>query len=189
VTPDLELESWRAQWQADAEVPADLRRKVARDTRYMRLMLALEVLVTVTIGGGSIVWAMLEPRAEMLVLAVAVWIFLAAAWTTAVITRRGLWSPAAVTTADFIGLSIRRCRGKLAAARFGLGLYFAEMAFCLAWLYRDPTRRVPAPAIVFGVITPVFLIGLARFRRNTRRELARLEELAEDSSSRLITSK
>jgi hypothetical protein len=177
--PDLELESWRAQWQADAEVPANLRRKVARDTRYMRLMLALEVLVTVTIGGGSIVWAVLEPRTEMFVLAVAVWIFLAAAWTIAVITRRGAWGPAAVTTADFIDLSIRRCRGKLAAARFGLGLYFAEMAFCLTWLYRDPARRVPGPAIVFAVVTPVFLIGLARLRRNTRRELACLRELGE----------
>ena len=175
--PDPELESWRAQWQSDAKVPADLRRKVARDTRNMRIMLALEVLVTVTIGGGSIVWAALEPRAEMLVLAVAVWIFLAAAWTFAIVTRRGAWSPAAVTTADFIELSIRRCRGKLAATQFGLGLYFAEMAFCLTWLYRDPARRVPGPAIVFGVVTPVFLIGLARFRRNARRELARLEEL------------
>jgi len=175
--PDPELESWRAQWQSDAKVPADLRRKVARDTRNMRIMLALEVLVTVTIGGGSIVWAALEPRAEMLVLAVAVWIFLAAAWTFAIVTRRGAWSPAAVTTADFIELSIRRCRGKLAATGFGLGLYFAEMAFCLTWLYRDPARRVPGPAIVFGVVTPVFLIGLARFRRNARRELARLEEL------------
>jgi hypothetical protein len=175
--PDLELESWRAQWQADAEVPADLRRKVALDTRNMRLMVALEVLVTVTIGGGSIVWAVLEPRAEMFVLSVAVWIFLAAAWSAAVITRRGGWSPVAVTTADFIELSIRRCRGKLAAARFGLGLYFVEIAFCLTWLYRDPARRVPAPAIIFAVVTPLFLIGLARFRRNTRRELARLQEL------------
>jgi hypothetical protein len=180
--PDLELESWREQWQADAEVPADLRRKVARDTRNMRLMAALEVLVTVTIGGGSIVWAALEPRTEMFVLAGAVWIFLAAAWTIAVITRRGAWSPAAVTTADFIGLSIRRCRGKLAAARFAVGLYFAEVAFCLTWLYRDPARRVPAPAIIFGLVTPVFLIGLARLRRNTRRELARLRELAEGAA-------
>src|ERR1035441_8182099 len=177
--PDLELESWREQWQADAEVPVDLRRKVARDTRNMRIMLALEGLVTVTIGGGSIVWAALEPRTEMLVLAAAVWIFLAAAWTFAVISRRGAWGPAAVTTADFIDLSMRRCRGKLAAARFGVGLYFAEMAFCLTWLYRDPARRVPGPAIIFGIVTPVFLIGLARFRRNTRAELARLQELAE----------
>ncbi len=28
--PDLELAAWREQWQADTEVPADLRRKVER---------------------------------------------------------------------------------------------------------------------------------------------------------------
>ena len=50
--PDVELESWRAQWQADAEVPADLRRKVARDTRYLRLMVALEVLVEEQLVGA-----------------------------------------------------------------------------------------------------------------------------------------
>jgi len=177
VKPDLELESWRAQWQAESEVPADLRRKVARDSRNMRLMLAAELLVTVTIGGGSILWAVLQPSAEMQVLAIAVWIFLAAAWTVSIRSRRGAWSPAAITTADFIDLSIRRARGKLAGTRFGVGLYFTEMVFCLAWLYRDPARRVPGPAIVFGVATPLFLIFLTRYRRNLRAELARLEQL------------
>jgi hypothetical protein len=170
VKPDLELESWRAEWQAQAEVPADLRRKVARGTSQMRLMLALELQVTVAIGGGSTVWAMREPRAEMLVLA--------GAWTFAIISRRGTWSLAASTTAEFVDLSIRRCRGKLAAARFGVWLYFVEMVFCLAWLYRDPARRVPGPAIVFAVVTPIFLIGLAHYRRKTQAELARLQELA-----------
>jgi len=176
--PDLELEAWREQWQADAEVPADLRRKVARGTRTMRVTLALELLVTVTIGGGSTLWAAVEPSTEMLVLAVAVWLFLAAAWSIAFVTRRGTWSPAALTTADFVDLSIRRCRGKLAATRFGIGLYFAEMAFCLTWLYRDPARRVPAPAIIFGVVTPVFLIGVARFRRKVQAEIESLLEFS-----------
>ena len=176
--PDLELESWRAEWQADAEVPADLRRKVARGTRNMRLMLALEVLVTVTIGGGYTAWAVWKPRAEMLVLAITCWLFLAVAWAVAIVTRRGTWSPAALTTADFVDLSIRRCRGKLTAARFGIALYFVEMVFCLTWLYRDPARRVPAPAIVFAVVTPIFLVAMARYRRKARAELARLRELA-----------
>jgi hypothetical protein len=179
VKPDLELETWRAEWQAEAQGPADLRRKVARGTRNLRLMLALEVLVTVTIGGGYTLWAVREPRTEMLVLASAVWVFLAAAWTFAIVSRRGAWSPAAITTADFVDLSIRRCRGKLAAVRFGIGLYFAEMAFCLTWLYRDPARRGPAPAIIFGVVTPAFLMGVARFRRKTQAELAGLLELRE----------
>ncbi len=175
--PDQELKAWREQWQAEAQVPADLRRKVARGTFYMRLMLALEVLVTVTIGGGSILWAALEPRAEMFVLAGAVWIFLAAAWKVAIDSRRGTWSPAALTTAEFVDLSIRRCRSKLAALRFGVWLYFAEVVFCLTWLYRDPARRVPGPAIIFGVVTPVFLWGVARYRRKMRAELASLLEL------------
>lgn len=177
--PDLELESRRAEWQADTEVPADLRRKAACDTRNMRLMVALELLVTLTIGGGSILRAALQPRAEMRVLAIAVWILLAAAWAAAIATRRGAWSPTAITTADFIDISIRRCRGKLAAMRFGVALYFVEMAFCLVWLYRDPARRTPLPAIVFAVATPAFLIFVARYRRGVRAELARLEHLAE----------
>ena len=85
--------------------------------------------------------------------------------------------PISKTTAEFVNLSIRRCRGRLAASRFGVWLYFAEVAFCLTWLYRDPARRVPAPAVIFGVVTPLFLIGLARYRRKTREELAGLEEL------------
>lgn len=180
--PDVELEAWRAQWQADAEVPANLRRKVARGTRHMRLTVALEVLVTVTVGGGFTLWTAMDPRVEMLVLAGAVWLFLAAAWTSAAVTRRGAWSPAALTTAEFVDLSVRRCRGRLAALHFGFWLYFAEMAFCLTWLYRDPARRVPAPAILFAVVTPVFLAGLARYRRKTRAELASLLELRRQGS-------
>jgi hypothetical protein len=175
--PDVELEGWRKQWQADAEVPADLRRRVERGTRYMRLMLASEVLITVVIGGGYTLAAALQPRTENLVLAAATWVFLIAAWSIAILTRRGTWSSAAVTTAAFIDLSIRRCRGKLAAARFGIALYFAQMAFCMAWLYRDPARRTPVPAVIFGVVTPAFLFGMAQFRRKTRAELARLQEL------------
>jgi hypothetical protein len=177
VKPDLELETWRTQWQADAKVPADLHRKVARGTRNMRLTLALEVLVTVSMGGGFTLRAVFEPRAEMWVLAGMVWVFLAAAWSFAIVSRRGAWSPAALTTAEFVDLSIRRCRTKLAASRFGVWLYFGEMIFCLAWLYRAPARRVPAPAIIFVLVTPVFLLSVARYRRRALTELASLREL------------
>jgi hypothetical protein len=177
VKPDLELEAWRRQWQADSDVPADLRRKVARGTRNMRLTLASEVLVTVIMGGGSTLRAVWEPRAEMWVLAGMIWVFLAAAWSFAIVTRRGAWSPEAPTTAEFVDLSIRRCRGKLAAARFGVWLYFAEVIFSLAWLYRVPARRVPAPAIIYVLVTPVVLLGVARYRRRALAELASLREL------------
>ena len=86
-----------------------------RGTRNMRLMLAAEVLVTVGMGRGYTMWAVMEPRTEIVVLAGAVWFFLAVAWMFAGVNRRGTWSPAAVSTAKFVDLSIRRCHRKLAA--------------------------------------------------------------------------
>ena len=171
---DTELEVWREQWQAASEVPADLRRRVERGSRNMRLMLGSELLVTVVMGGGWTVLAARDPRTEMVVLAAAVWLFLAAAWIFGIMNRRGTWSPAAVSTAEFLDLSIRRCRKQLAASKFGAALYFAEMAFCLTWLYRDPARRVIWPALVFGVVTPVFVAGLVRYRRRKQAELEKL---------------
>lgn len=50
---DTELEDWKRDWQAKAEVPADLRRKVERQSRRLKISLAGDVLVTVAIGGGD----------------------------------------------------------------------------------------------------------------------------------------
>lgn len=174
---DLELQAWREQWQADTEVPADLRRKVERGSRNMRLLVAVEVIITAVLGGGSTVRAALEPRTEMRVLSAAIWLFLAAAWTFAIVNRRGNWSPAAVSATEFVNLSIRRCQRGMSASAFGAGLYFVEMAFCLTWLYWDPARRGPLPALIFAVATPVLLAGLARYRRMKRAEMDRLMEL------------
>jgi hypothetical protein len=175
--PDLELKAWREQWQADTEVPADLRRKVERGSRNLRLLLALEVLITVVLGGGSTLWAMMDRRTEMVVLSAAVWLFLGVAWTFAMMNRRGTWSPVTVSTAEFLDISIRRCQRRLASSWFGAGFYLVEMAFCLTWLYWDPARRGPLPAIIFSVATPIFMVGLVRYRRKTRAELESLLEL------------
>ena len=175
--PDLELDSWREKWQADTEAPADLRRKVERGSRNLRLLLAMEVLITVVLGGGSTLLVTMDRRTEIVVLSAAVWLFLGAAWTFAMMNRRGTWSPMAASTAEFLDLSIRRCQRRLASSGFGAGLYFVEMAFCLTWLYWDPARRGPLPAIIFCVATPIFVVGLLRYRRNTRAELERLLEL------------
>jgi Na+/proline symporter len=175
--PDLELEAWREQWRADTEVPADLRRKVERGSRNLRLLLVLEVLITVVLGGGSTLLATMDRRTEIVVLAAAVWLFFGAAWVFAMMNRRGTWSPVAVSTAEFLDLSIRRCQRRLASAGFGAGLYLVEMAFCLTWLYWNPARREPLPAIIFSVATPIFVVGLVRYRRKTQAELESLLEL------------
>src|SRR5215471_13179989 len=128
---DAELELWREQWHAATVQPiaTDLRKRVARQTRFMRIGLAGEVLVTAVIGGGATWQALLDGSSENVVLAVAVWLFIAVAWTFGLSVRRGSWSPSAANTSAYLDLSLRRCRGNLRAATFGSILYCSEMAF------------------------------------------------------------
>ena len=63
---DLELDQWREQWQASPEAPplADLSKRVARQSRFMRIALAGDILVTIVIGGGIIVLAILNANPQ-----------------------------------------------------------------------------------------------------------------------------
>jgi hypothetical protein len=178
---DTELESWRSAWQDEppstAAIPADLRERVRRQSRFLRIMLASEILVTVVIGGGTAVLALRSSDADYVVLTLATWLFIAAAWTFAVVSRRGAWSPAALTTEAFLEISIRRARSGLAAATFGAGLYFVEIAFCLAWIYHHDHTLESLLWLQVSAITVVFLVFVLRYRRAKKRELGYLLNL------------
>lgn len=107
---DVELESWRAQWQAAALPPANLQDRVERETRMMRRVVVGEIAVTVAFGGGSVAWAVLSRRTDALVLAFGIWVFIVIAWAISHLLRRDAWSPASLTTTAFLDLSILRCR-------------------------------------------------------------------------------
>ena len=182
---DPELAVWQRQWQMETPVPRDLRRKVARQSRFMRVMLLIEILITVLIGGGAIAWAVRSPEADVIVLAAAVFVFFAAAWTFALVSRRGNWSPASLDTAAFLDLSIRRAKSNLAATIFGTILYFTEIFFCLSWIYLYVSKRTglelaaflkTPPVILVAFITIVFLGCVVWYRRRTNAELAHLIE-------------
>ncbi len=138
---DAELEVWRRQWQSETTIPPDLHKTVERRSRWMKIGLAADILVTIVMGGGSIVWTLLEPHSDRVLLASATWFFLAAAWILVFIFNRGIWSPAALNTAAFLDLSVKRCRAALAAIRFMAILYLCEIAFCLGWVYRHSSER------------------------------------------------
>lgn len=180
MTADQELMAWRAQWKepnAAVELP-DLAARVKRQSRNLRLMLACEVLVTVVIGGGSLVMAVREGSAEMAVLAAATWAFIAGAWGFGLWNRRGTWAPAALTTIAFLEISIKRCRGAIRATAFGMWLYVVEMAFCLGWIWHHHgSWRILWSTMMLGlwVATAVFFVWAARYRRRQRAELEWLE--------------
>jgi hypothetical protein len=177
---DSELETWRREWQSEAAIAPDLRRQVERQSRWLRMGIAADILVTIVIGGGVLGLAVRSPQPDMLLLAAATWSFIAAAWAFRLTITRGLWSPAAIDTAAFIDLSIRRCRAQLKAMVFGAGLFLCEIVFCMGWIYRHSAQRGPLPAWLFGSIShwviglfsAVFFVFLARYRRKKRAELA-----------------
>ena len=189
---DAELDTWRREWQSEKSAVPDLAAKVRRHSRFMRIMLAADVLVTVVIGGGTIVWAVRSSEPDVIVLAGATWLFLAIAWAFAWINRRGCWAPAALNASAFLDLSIRRCRGGIAASRFGAILYCSELLFCLMWIYRrkhalSPGEFLTSPSVaVVWIFTVAFVVLLLWYRRRKQAELAYLLEL--QSGAKRMTS-
>ncbi|HET9358117.1 MAG TPA: hypothetical protein VFO58_00110 [Vicinamibacterales bacterium] len=181
---DLELEGWQRQWQSQP-ASIDLRQKVEAGNRAMRLGLMSEIAVTILMGGGSLLWAIVSERAEVLVLAVAVWGFITIAWTASILLRRGLWQPATSTTAAFLNVSILRCERSLEAIVVQAVLYVVILAFDLAWLYwyRQETDvwtflTRPVVLIVVGIVTPILGAVALWYRGRVRRELENLRRLA-----------
>lgn len=186
---DVELDSWRAQWQTVAPPPADLKDRVERETRRMRRVVVGELVVTLVFGGGSVTWAVLSGRTDAIVLAAGVWAFIAVAWTMSILLRRDAWSPATVSTAAFLDLSILRSRRRREAIAAQAVLYVLILAFDLAWIYffgLEPGSRDAGSFLTSGNVVYVWLVttvlGIAAVRRRQRlgRELETLTRLRAD---------
>lgn len=181
---DLELEGWQRLWRSQP-ASIDVRQRVEAGNRAMRHGLMWEIAVTIFMGGGSLLWAIVSERVEVLVLAVAVWGFIAIAWTASILLRRGVWQPAASTTAAFLRVSILRCERSLEAIVVQAVLYLVILAFDLAWLYwyRQETDvwtflTRPVVLVVVGIVTPILGAVALWYRGRVRRELENLRRLA-----------
>jgi hypothetical protein len=182
MSSNAELDTWRMLWQERLEAPAaaDLRDRVARETRRKRIEMAGSILVTILIGGWVIARAIASGKLHDVALAVESWIFIAVIWIGALWIDRGNWRPLADTTTGFVELTIRRCRSALAGVRFGLYLYLAQLAFILFWQFRysgtEPAVLLTSwPVILLGWLGVPLLIAFAVwFTRRKRAELTRL---------------
>lgn len=183
---DFDLEALREDWQTEDSIPPALRRNVERQSRWMKIGLAGDILVTVVIGGGATAWALLSGQKDAGYVAFGTWMFIAGAWMFVLMINRGLWAPSATDAATFVDLSIRRCQASLAATWFAAMLFVAEMVFGLSWAYTHADlhefigRWLLFSFIQIDVVwisTVVFAIGILWFRSKKKRELARLLDL------------
>ena len=189
---DLELETWRQEWQSDAPVLPDLRRKVERETRWLRALRLSEIAVTRLFGGGTILWAIRSARADVWVLALFTWISIAMAWAFSLLNTHGLWSPTAESNSEFIDLSIRRCRAQIRSTLFSAALYLFNLSYTLAWVYR---AQAVLPLGVFlhswnvcvvWAASLIFFVWLVWHRRRKQAELVQLLNLREELSSSML---
>ena len=180
---DTELDLWRREWQAATAPDLNLHDTVRRQSRLIRVMLALDILVTVVFGAGFSTWAVWSREADVVVLAIAVWGFLAIAWSFAIINRRGCWTPSGLDTQSFVEISIRRARAAVASTTFGAVFYFGELAFCVAWVYHRRSGDFPTSGAMLGVwaATAIFLVLLLRYRRKKQAQLRYLQEVAQQT--------
>jgi hypothetical protein len=182
MTIDNELQAWREEWKAQPADFPDLARRVKRQSRFMRLMLLTEVLITVVLGGGTIWLAASMRQVDVAVLAWATWIFLAVAWGFGAWNRRGAWRPVSLTSSAYLEISIRRCRSAMRAVIFGMVLFVVEMLFCLAWIYHrtgGASFLYSTAMMAVGVATVAFFVGSLVYRARKQGELARLLQLEE----------
>ena len=181
---DLELEQWQRQWHAQEAVPPDLATTVETGTRRMRQGLIAEIGVTIVMGGAAIGWAFASQRADVMVLAIAVWIFIAMAWVASLLLRRGAWQPVTATTAAFVEISILRCQRSLQAIAIQAILYVLILTFDLVWLYfyrgeSSVSEFLMRPATLFFLclVTPVLAAAALWYRRRLQRELTSLRSV------------
>ena len=187
---DVELEIWREQWQAETIVPVNLRRSVERQSRLMKIGLLADTLVTIMMGGGATALAFLSSEPGVGLVAVATWLFLAAAWAVVLTANRGLWAPSALDTAAFVDVSVRRCQSALTTTWFAAGLFVSEVAFGLGWAYQHSIHGhttlwswlfFSSPRIdIVWICTVAFFGAMEWYRRRKRAELASLLKLREE---------
>ena len=181
---DHELERWGDDWRAHDVIPAALARRVARANRWMRLGVAVEIAITVTMGGGSLAWAIVSRRPDIAVLAAGVWIIIAIAWILSIVLRRGAWQPSAATTSAFVEISILRCERGLQALKAQAAFFVFILGFDLVWLYHYGAETSvwtfltrPAVVLIAWGGTAVAAAAAIWYHRHLRRELAQLLRL------------
>jgi hypothetical protein len=152
---DPELETWQALWQADAQLPLDLRERAMRQVRRMRIMLAGDIAVTVIMGGGATVWALTSNHIAVRLLAAWIWTTIVAAWIFRYFNNRGNWTGAAPSTDAFFETWVKRCRETRRNLQFGFGLGIVQLVVSSAWVFHELHRDLGISFRTFVIMPTV----------------------------------
>jgi hypothetical protein len=183
---DPELEQWSDLFRSEQAEPAAITERAQRAVRRFRLWIYAEVAVTVVMGGGFTVWAFEAHQTSVTLLAVWVWISLAAAWLFRLMNDWNDFTGVAVATGSYLNILLRRLRSNLRAAEFGGILFLVQLFVTSAWVFHELNNQSPIglreylvlPSnLIFACGTGVFYAWLILYRRRLHNEIAELEKL------------
>jgi hypothetical protein len=174
-----EMAVWRRQWHGQPAVPIDLIRKIERETVRMRFGL-LVLIVPLLIGVIAIVGAIAKPSFLSILMACGMWLFIFMSWLFGNKNNKGIWAPAADTTAAYVDLAITRCRSNLSSFRFANVFSPLLTVFVLAAVYEGLADKLQKAAdyipLAFSFLWTIAVISfvliiLARKRKQVQVEL------------------
>jgi len=167
-----ELENWRWLWLSQPAATIHLIRKVERQTVYMQLGRIAEILVTVFVGGGLSVWAIVKWNLDIALVAFGAWAFLLFAWRASVGSTRDVWSAGEATVTSYLDLAIERCRRSVAGMRAINALVLGETVFGLLIgnkIVADLGRWKPSSFLISLSISTVVAVALVLMTQAIKR--------------------
>jgi hypothetical protein len=169
-------QQWQSQQPARQDV-AELRERVAVDTRANQRVLIAASLITGVIVGLTLLRALRSDRPDRWFSFAFIAVFTALVWAVAMWLSRGTWKPRDESLAAHLEVSIRRCRSLILAAPVGIVLYFAGLATSLLWKQRllgmEWGELLESPSMVFAgwIGAPLYTIAVAWNARRQQRRL------------------
>lgn len=181
MSADLELNDWRAQWQAQVEPrranAAEIRRNAVRQQRWLRTAQVLELFAGVVFLAASVAVARRGPGMESFLWAAVVWLTTLIVCAFSVWNWRILWKADLKSVAEFAQEYEKRCLAKVRAARFGKGFVVVQAMISVPWLTWDYHRTHLSTAtfsqsmLLLIALTGGFWMMFSRYRRAALREL------------------
>jgi hypothetical protein len=184
---DQELSAWMDDWQSaapgSAADPSIILRQVKRRSLGLKLLAAGELLLVAVTLVGLTLFALHHPSPMDIAVMAGLCLLALGAVVFTFRNRRGLWSPAAETTAAYLALTLARARRRREGLRAARWLLAAETALFIPWIWHTLHAGTGAPRALqyvaaygyLGLVVGLMAAGIGWLERWTRRELRALE--------------
>jgi hypothetical protein len=155
-TSEREWGELAAAWQLfdDQGTERLIRAAVTRQSRLMRILLGVEIVLTVGVLGWVGYLVAERPTPAMIGWGIAALVHSALIWGFAMWNRRGVWAPLGESTREYLALALERARREARAARFVIGLVSIEALAVAAYVLSVRPRATGwswlVPAAVIG---------------------------------------